>query len=205
MIRQWLAALEEVDPSGLLTDFEPAALKAWQQTHSGHRSFTVIRHPVVRAHHVFCTRILSTEPHQFSRIRNILGRFFHIKLPENANDISYDLVAHRAAFMQFLQFLNANLSNQTNIRIDPNWASQNQILRAMAYNAHPDMIIRENEMDIYLQALALQTGYSSVAKVPAEPSHTPFTLDEVYDDQIEDLAQSAYSTDYTTFGFGRFK
>jgi len=114
-------------------------------------------------------------------------------------------VAHRAAFMQFLQFLNANLSNQTNIRIDPNWASQNQILRAMAYNAHPDMIIRENEMDIYLQALALQTGYSSVAKVPAEPSHTPFTLDEVYDDQIEDLAQSAYSTDYTTFGFGRFK
>ena len=54
----------------------------------------------------------------------------------------------------------------------------------MAYNAHPDMIIRENEMDIYLQALALQTGYSSVAKVPAEPSHTPFTLDEVYDDQI---------------------
>ena len=205
MIRQWLAALEEVDPSGLLTDFEPAALKAWQQTHSGHRSFTVIRHPVARAHHVFCTRILSTEPHQFSRIRNILGRFFHIKLPENANDISYDLVAHRAAFMQFLQFLNANLSNQTNIRIDPNWASQNQILRAMAYNAHPDMIIRENEMDIYLQALALQTGYSSVAKVPAEPSHTPFTLDEVYDDQIEDLAQSAYSTDYTTFGFGRFK
>ena len=75
----------------------------------------------------------------------------------------------------------------------------------MAYNAHPDMIIRENEMDIYLQALALQTGYSSVTKVPPEPSHTPFTLDEVYDDQIEDLAQSAYSTDYTTSGFRRFK
>ena len=47
----------------------------------------------------------------------------------------------------------------------------------MAYNAHPDMIIRENEMDIYLQALALQTGYSSITKVPAEPNHTPFTLD----------------------------
>ena len=75
----------------------------------------------------------------------------------------------------------------------------------MAYNAHPDMIICENEMDIYLQALALQTGYSPVAKVPAEPSHTPFTLDEVYDDQIEDLAQSAYSTDYKTFGFRRLK
>ena len=75
----------------------------------------------------------------------------------------------------------------------------------MAYNAHPDMIIRENEMDVYLRALALQTGYSSSAKVAAEPSHTPSTLDEVYDDQIEALAQTAYATDYTTFGFGKFK
>ena len=75
----------------------------------------------------------------------------------------------------------------------------------MAYNAHPDMNIRENEMDIYLQALAVQTGYSSVAKVPAKPSHTPFTLDEIYDYQLEDLAQSAYLTDYKTFGLRRFK
>ena len=204
-ISQWLAALDDVDLSELLTAFDPPALKSWQQAHPGHRSFTVIRHPVARAHYVFCTRILSTEPQQFSRIRNILGRFFHIKLPENANDHAYDLAAHRTAFMQFLRFLSANLTNQTNIRIDPNWASQSQIIRAMAYNAHPDMIIRENEMDVYLRALALQTGYSSSAKVAAKPSHTPFTLDEVYDDQIEALAQTAYATDYTTFGFGKFK
>jgi hypothetical protein len=67
------------------------------------------------------------------------------------------------------------------------------------------MIIRETEMDVYLQALALQTDYISIAKVTAEPSYTPFTLDEVYDNQIEALAQAAYATDYTTFGFGRFK
>ena len=72
-IRQWLAALNDVDTIKLLTNFDAPTLKSWQKAHSGHRSFTVIRHPVARAHHVFCTRILSTEPQQFSRVRNILG------------------------------------------------------------------------------------------------------------------------------------
>ena len=204
-IRQWLAALDDVDTTKLLTNFDPPALKSWQKAHSGHRSFTVIRHPVARAHHVFCTRILSTEPQQFSRVRNILGRIFHIDLPENSNDISYDLVAHRAAFSKFLQFLKANLTNQTNIRIDPNWALQSQILRAMAYHAHPDMIIREDEMEVYLKALAIQTGYSSTAKITAEPSDAPFTLEEVYDNKIEALVQDDYTLGYATFCFSSLK
>ena len=77
---------------------------------------------------------------------------FHIDLPENSNDISYDLAAHRAALSKFLRFLKAN---QTNIHIDSNWASKSQILRAVAYHAHPNMIIRDDEMEVYLLALAI--------------------------------------------------
>ena len=72
-IRQWLATLDDVDTIKLLTNFDAPTLKIWQKAHSGHRSFTVIRHPVARAHHVFWTRISSTEPQQFRRVRNILG------------------------------------------------------------------------------------------------------------------------------------
>ena len=75
----------------------------------------------------------------------------------------------------------------------------------MAYHAHPDMIIREDEMEVYLKALAIQTGYSSTAKITAEPSDAPFTLEEVYDSKIEALVQDAYTMGYATFGFSSLK
>ena len=59
----------------------------------------------------------------------------------------------------------------------------------MGYHAHPDMIIREDEMVVYLQALAIQTGYSSTTKITAELSDAPLTLEEVYDEKEKPLSK----------------
>ena len=131
-IKNWLASLDGADQSDLRSDFNQTTLAIWQRTHSGHRSFTVIRHPAARAHRVFCSRVLSSGIQKLTRVRKIMDRVYRMKLPENTDDDSYDVATHRTTFIRFLRFLKVNLSNQTNIRIDPYWASQSQTIWTMA-------------------------------------------------------------------------
>ena len=44
-VRKWLQ-----DYGGLLTSFDRPALRKWREAHPGQRSFTVLRHPLARAH-----------------------------------------------------------------------------------------------------------------------------------------------------------
>lgn len=37
------------------------SLRQWKRARPGHRSFTVIRHPLLRAHQAFLTQIVSGE------------------------------------------------------------------------------------------------------------------------------------------------
>jgi len=68
----------------------------------------------------------------------------------------------------------------------------------------PDLILREEELESALSALALQVGYDP-KPVPKLSRETPFTLADIYDDDIEKLAQDAYQRDYMMFGFDRWR
>jgi len=59
-VKNWLASLDGAGQSDLWSDFNQTTLAIWQRTHSGYRSFTVIRHPVAPAYRVFCSRFLSS-------------------------------------------------------------------------------------------------------------------------------------------------
>ncbi len=200
-VTAWLAALDDVGQEDLLRDFNRNDLRQWKRAHDGHRSFTVLRHPVARAHEAFCSRILSTGQGAFLQIRKTLRRAHNLPIPEGAPDASYDLTAHRAAFIAWLTFLKANLSGQTALRVDAHWASQAQVLQGMAEFTLPDMIIREEEMDDCLPALALQIGHAAPPKPVPVPTRAPFALAQIYDDEIETLARGAYARDYLMFGF----
>ena len=199
---RWLAGLDGVKPSELPTKFNQGQLRQWKRDNPGHRSFTVLRHPIARAHTVFCKRILSTGKGSFAEIRQTLRKQFKLPIPGQEPNESYDRATHHAAFVAFLQFLKANLAGQTGIRVDAHWASQAQIIASFADFGSPDFILREDEMTAWLPALAMQLGQSAPNDPGPVAQDEPFTLADIYDAEIEALGSQVYQRDYTTFGFG---
>ena len=201
-VERWMAALDGVGDEALQTKFNQKGLRQWMRGNGGHRSFAVLRHPVARAHHVFCEKILSTGPGSFVEIRRTLRRVFKLPIPdEGAVDAEYDRRAHQAAFKAYLMFLKANLSGQTSVRIDTSWATQATVLQGMGQFALPDFILRESELEAYLPALAAQVGYLDAPLPETAEAETPIALSEIYDDETESLCREAYQRDYLLFGF----
>ncbi|MFK7939660.1 MAG: sulfotransferase family 2 domain-containing protein [Roseovarius sp.] len=197
---QWLAELDEVTPDTLAVKHNQKSLRQWKRLKKGHRSFTVIRHPVARAHAAFCAKILNRGPGTFTEIRKTLRNFYKVPLPGQITE-DYDRRTHREAFMGFLEFLKANLNGQTGIRVDANWATQAAVIQGMSVFALPDMIIRESEMPGYLTALARQVGYLKPGKPLVAVDDHPIALSEIYDAEIEALVREIYQRDYMMFGF----
>ena len=198
VVRQWLKAL---DGEGELRDgFNQKTLRQWKRKNAGHRSFTVIRHPVVRAHAAFCDHILDTGPEGYVEIRETLRKVHKLPIPRGAIDESYDRRAHRAAFLAFLGFLKENLTGQTNVRVDPAWCSQSQILQGFGQFALPDMVLREDQLEEGLRQLAAQVGLKP-AGLPDIPDTHPVALNEIYDADIEAATRDAYQRDYMMFGY----
>ncbi|MTJ04660.1 MAG: nodulation protein NodH [Sediminimonas qiaohouensis] len=203
-VQQWMAELDHVDQGDLTTQFTQKTLRQWKRNNPGHRSFTVLRHPVARAHAAFCQRILNTGPGSFTEIRKTLRRVHNLPLPGKMPDERYDAAAHRRAFVAFLKFLKANLAGQTGLRIDSAWGTQMQALQDFSRFAPPDVILREDEIASALPSLAHSVGYFDAVAPRSPAEDEPFALREIYDDRIEDLAAKVYQRDYVNFGFTRW-
>lgn len=193
---QWLADVDGADLDALQTGFSQRTLRQWRQATPGHRSFAVVRHPLTRAHHAFCQRILNDGPGHFARIRKILRQAYKLPLPKSGVPDGYDADAHRAAFMVFLDFVGDNLAGQTSIRLDPHWASQSEVIRGFTGVVSPDFVLREAELPKMLPLLAGK----DVPYHPA-PADTPIPLSQIYDDEVEQKIRAVYKRDYLNFGF----
>jgi len=90
-VAQWLAALDDVDAGGLLSGFTQKTLRDWKRLHTGYRSFTVLRHPVARAHAAFCDKILRTGEGSYVGIRKTLSQQFKVNLPSKMPDDGYTI------------------------------------------------------------------------------------------------------------------
>ena len=198
----WLADLDGVPVETLPTQMNQKGLRKWKRSKPGHRSFTVLRHPVARAHAAFCSRILPRGPGTFADIRKTLRNFHKLPIPGDQPGEEYDVAAHRAAFVAFLEFLKANLNGQTSIRVDAHWASQSAALQGMAQFVLPDLILREEEMRPALTRLAGEVGYPDAPAAGSAEADSPHALADIYDDEIEALAAQVYQRDYILFGFG---
>lgn len=204
----WMASLDQTTAEGLHSKLNQKQLRQWKRKHEGFRSFSVIRHPVVRAHEVFCTRILLSKPQQLQQIRQTLKAQFKLSLPAVTQDGAlqdYDVIRHREAFGQFLTFLKANLAGQTSVRVDSFWASQREIVTGFADVAAPDLVLREEELGTELPHLARRLGCEQVPSFAPAPKELPFDLSEIYDADIEEHCRAIYQRDYVTFGFGEWR
>lgn len=200
LVERWLAGLDGVKPGKLRRKFSQRDLRQWMRASAGHRSFTVLRHPVARAHAAFCEKILEGN---FTEIRKILRQRYKLPIPGQPGG-AYSLEQHREAFLGFLDFLKANLAQQTGVRVDPHWASQSMILEGMAQFAVPDLVLREEDLPQELPRLAARFGRDATLPDPT-PNDTPHALAQIYDAEVEARAAEAYQRDYMVFGFEPWK
>jgi len=98
VVKDWLAGIDDAAPEDLIARLSQKDLRQWKRHHPGHRTFTVLRHPVARAHNAFCEKILSTDEGSFVEIRGILRNQFKLPIPARFPDAQYNRNEHRKAF-----------------------------------------------------------------------------------------------------------
>lgn len=194
--------LKSIDPEGeLLAGLTQKDMRRWKRQHPGHRSFTVIRHPLNRAHDAFCRFLLPTDEETYADVRAALTSNYGVPLPASWPARDWTLDQHRVAFLAFLVFLKGNLGGQTSVRVDNTWASQGTLLHAIGQFAIPDRIIREDDLEDGLRAIAAEAGVSSDAPLGRFAVTEPFPVTDVTTPEIATAAEAAYRRDYMMFGF----
>ncbi len=188
-VRAWLAGLGPV-----AADFTQSTLRQWKRARPGHRSFTVLRHPLLRAWQAFDHLLARGNPEQ----REALRRLHRVALPPEDALAGLTGDARIAVFADFLGFLRRNLNGQTSLPTHPTWASQTEVLSGFARFAVPDMLVREDRLAEDLGHLASAAGVAEAGldKVAAAP-----VPDALRDPKLAEAAQAAYLRDYVTFGF----
>ncbi len=203
-VTRWMADLDGTGEDALRRTFTQKTLRQWKRQNKGHRSFTVLRHPVARAHHAFCKHIVGDGPATYSQIKLILIKRFGLPPETGDTAAGYDVAAHRDAFLAFVGFLEANLTGQTAVRVDGAWCTQAEALRGFGQFALPDRVIREAELSKELTEISASLGYQDVPDIGAPINDKPFALGSIYDDEIEEAVARVYQRDYMMFGFDRW-
>ncbi|MGP3696572.1 nodulation protein NodH [Rhodobacter sp. NSM] len=194
-VRGWLEKA-----AGEVTDgFTQKLLRQWKRSHPGHRSFTVLRHPLVRAHATFRDQVLTAA---LPELRLAFLRHGGINLPKPGAPL--DAERFRATFLAFLRFLKPALAGQTPLRIGAAVASQHAVLQGMAQVEAPDFLFREERLVEGLAFLASETGLTS-GPFRTASDDGPAPLSEIWTPEIEEAAREAYQRDYTSFGFGPWR
>ncbi|UXU75576.1 MULTISPECIES: hypothetical protein [unclassified Paracoccus (in: a-proteobacteria)] len=187
-ISDWLRGLGPVQG-----DFQQNLLRQWKRDHPGHRSFTVLRHPLLRAWSAFQGVVNGPN----APLRQLLRDIHRVPLPPDAELPAMQPVDQMPLFAAFLDFLRRNLNGQTSIPCQPAWASQSEILAGFARFGVPDMVLREGDLVRDLGWLAASAGLDTPGVLP-EPRSVPEFLD---DPGLRAAARRAYLRDYIAFGF----
>jgi hypothetical protein len=196
-VKAWMT---KVGTGALTGDFVQKTLRQWKKVHRPHRSFTVLRHPLLRAHVAFLTMIASG---RLAEHRATLIRAHKADLPPPGQPFT-GTAQHQAAFLAFLRYAKLSVAGQTGSKVDPHWASQTAVIQGFAGFQGPDLVLREDRLAEGLAFLCADLG------LPAPATFTPDTaaaesLAAIWTPEMEGAAEEAYARDYMGFGFGRWR
>lgn len=194
-LRQWLQAY-----GPLVTSFDRQALKAWRGERPGHRSFTVLRHPLTRAHVAFCDYLAKD---WMTELRGHIKRVHKFELPPKGTGFA-DLAAHRAGFLKFLEVIKHLHAGRTELRTPPHLATQLAAVTGFAQLQAPDHLLREERLEEGLAFLCAEAGVA-LRPLPEVSEKEPFALADLYGRDIEAAAREAYGRDYNAFGYGDWR
>ena len=187
VVRAWMEALGPVGG-----DFTQNSLRQWKRTHSGHRSFTVLRHPLRRAWAAFEVLLYGGN----ADLRDLMRRVHRVALPAEGEIIGLSETDQAALFEAFLAFLRRNLNGQTTLAVLPIWATQTEVLAGFSRFSPPDLVLREESLARDLRWLAQSAGIGETPEPVAE--EMPGFLS---DKALRKAAKAAYLRDYISFGF----
>lgn len=193
IIRDWFARLGPTSEG-----FEQKSLRHWKRRHPGHRSFTVLRHPLLRAHVAFRRKIVMAEAQD---LRRILINGFQAELQPPGEPFATP-EAERAAFLIFLTYCRLAVGGQTGSRLDPSLASQTALVQGFASFQPLDHLLREDRLAEGLAHLAVE---ADVTPPTVAPDPSAAALLSIWDESLESAAAEAYARDYMGFGFARWR
>ena len=197
-ILRWMGKIDGAGPEALLSDFTREQWRDWQRANARRMAFTVLRHPLKRAHDVFVNQVLLGNR---VNVRAFIERVRGLEMPQHKEDLAhFDTDSHRSGFLGFLQFVQANLNGQTSLQTRPIWASQSRLIEGIVTQCPLHRLIREEHLSTELSAMGDALG----CKFPEfERADTRSTLNlaTIYDQTIEAAGRAAYGRDYEMLGF----
>ena len=194
-VRDWLAKIGPLEEA-----FSQKTLRQWKRRHPGHRSFAVLRHPLMRAHLAFAA-VLAWPG--MAETRAVLRKTYKLPLPEEGKALGTG--DYGAALLAWLRWLKANLNAQTSLPVQAIWASQSAMVQAFAGFSAPDLLAREESLAEDLAYLARAAGVAAPAFAAPEADTAPIKLASVWTDELEAAAREAYTRDFMQFGFGAWR
>lgn len=195
-LRDWMTGLGPLEEG-----FSQKTLRQWKRRHPGHRSFTVVRHPLLRAHLAFAA-LQAWE--SLAEIRAVLRQSYRLPLAPEGRMLEQD-EDWAAGLLAFLGWLKANLNAQTSLPVQPLWATQSAVLQGFAQFALPDLIAREDRLGEDLAHLARALGVAAPAFSAPDADTAPVKIARIWTPELEQAASDTYSRDYMQFGFGPWR
>lgn len=194
-LRKWLNAM-----GGVQTGMDRQALRRWREGNPGQRSFTVLRHPLARAHAAFSDFVARE---WMPELRPYLKRVHKFTLPPKGKGFA-SAADYREGLLVFLDMIRHLHNGRTELRTPPHLATQGAILQGFASLQGPDIVIREDRLAEGIGWLSAEIGRPLPALPPAAPTG-PYALDSLYGPDLEAAARAAYGRDYTGLGFGDWR
>jgi hypothetical protein len=190
-MRKWLQGFGAVE-----NGFDRQSLRKWKDANPGQRSFSVLRHPLARAHVAFSDFVAKE---WVPELRPYLKRVHKYQLPPKGLGYA-DASAYREGLLVFLELIKHILAGRTELKLPLHCATQQAILQGFGTVQPPDVVLREDRLQSGLAFLADEVGMQC-PPLPPSPEKLPFDLATIYGPDLESAARAAYGRDYSAFGF----
>ena len=195
-VLNWMEQIDGGHP--LQADFTAQGWRAWQRAHPRRSVFTVLHHPLVRAHEVYLRQVVHG---QRANVRAYICRVCTAcTCPRKTRWTGMTQAMHRAGFLAFLRFVAANLNGQTAIKVLPAWASQTKVIEGVTGQAPLHHLLHVDELSRDLPGLGRDLRLDLPGFTPVEQPRR-FTLGMIHDPEVAAAGRAAYALDYEALGF----
>ena len=209
----WMCCME-FDGQPPRTKLKGGEILDWLSGQTDRIVITSLEHPVERVYRAFNDRIVFLPPEKNKWIRRVLISQYGLDLPswpagkapviDDLAVANYTSEQHTENFIKFLSFVQGNLCGQTRAPVDPHWGSQHIAIESYRRWTIPNFVIKPEQRVQIVSLIQKLLGLKPTdVSVPCHADLIPLT--DVYTQQIETAARSAYVQDYQKFGFNDWK
>ncbi|MFH5776902.1 sulfotransferase family 2 domain-containing protein [Paracoccus sp. NGMCC 1.201697] len=177
----------------LTKHFDQSTLLKWKREHPGHRSFTVLRHPLLRIWTAF-KDLLNADS---TKLRQIIRNTQSVTLPSDLALAEMDNDDLAETFASFLRFLQLYQKHTTPLPSNPSWESQSKILARLCQTGNIDYIFREANLSHDLPWIA-NLANTQNHPYTIKPTAIPRAIDKPH---LHRMSRILYAPDYIQFGF----